>query len=211
MPKEPRRSNNQRLLPIPTVGSARRQPPIMQEHTTKKGPTPENNSAGVNAPMLGGVGHLGNPQSRVHPTIIASTHQNDKTGMNYLSRGGVGNPISQQEKSTRIVSNNENNIGVNYLSRGGVGNPINTQDNSTRMVSNYENNTSMGLNVPSLGVIIRPQTPQGHGANVVSTPENNTTTDAPVVGTANIAIRMARENHVAEIQPPIVNALMSSG
>ncbi|XP_037469348.1 uncharacterized protein LOC119341577 isoform X2 [Triticum dicoccoides] len=178
MPKEPRRSNNQRLLPIPTVGSARRQPPIMQEHTTKKGPTPENNSAGVNAPMLGGVGHLGNPQSRVHPTIIASTHQNDKTGMNYLSRGGVGNPISQQEKSTRIVSNNENNI---------------------------------GLNVPSLGVIIRPQTPQGHGANVVSTPENNTTTDAPVVGTANIAIRMARENHVAEIQPPIVNALMSSG
>ncbi|XBI38798.1 hypothetical protein VPH35_123716 [Triticum aestivum] len=206
MPEEPRRSNNQRLQPIRNtaiVGPARRQLQFTQERTTNQGPTHGNSSAGGNAPMRGGVGHLSNPQAQVHSTIIAPAHQNEETRVNNPARGGVGNPINQQENSTRIVSNHENNIGVNYPSMGGAGNPTKTQDNSTKIVSNYENNT--GLNVPSSIVAIPPHTPQGHGANVVSTPENNTSTDASTVGPPNRAIHMARENPVAVIQPQIVS------
>ncbi|KAI4972441.1 hypothetical protein ZWY2020_003366 [Hordeum vulgare] len=197
MPKEPRRSNNQRPLHIPTIG--RRQPPIMQEHITKERPTHQNNPAGLNAPTWGGVGHLGNTQAQVHSTITAPTHQHEKTGMNYASRGGVGNPTNHQENSTKIVPNHENNI---------------------------------GLNVPSMGVVIFPHTLQGHGANVVSNPRTTQQpywstyfikpdasyashliliVDAPIVGSANRAIHMTRENPAAEIPAHIVNEIVSSG
>ncbi|XP_048545499.1 uncharacterized protein LOC125524501 [Triticum urartu] len=133
-----RRSGNQRQ-PMrgqgntTMVGTPRRQPSTMEEHTTtNQGPNRGNNTIGGNAPSWGGGGHQSNPQAQVHHTIIAPSLQTSTMGLNAPSLSGGVRSLIMQGHHTHIASTPENNTTTDASTVGPENRAIHVPDENPR-------------------------------------------------------------------------------
>ncbi|KAM3211518.1 hypothetical protein ACQJBY_064964 [Aegilops geniculata] len=132
------------------VGTSRRQPSTLEEHTTNQDPNRESNTIGVIAPSRGGVRHPSNTSS--HPTNIVSTHENTITRGNVPSWGGGGHlstPQAQVHHTIIAPSLQTNTVGLNAPSLSGGVRSLITQGHHTHVASTPENNTT--TNAPTVG------------------------------------------------------------